>query len=636
MNHGPGDGTGAAQPSGPAVPADPWARASHRMQRGHGLPARWARRTRFVVLGTDFGQGHGFLAWWRAWQADPLRCEQLCIVQLAPQPPSLRELAQAHAASPWPALVAALLQAWPPLTRNLHLLDFEAGRVQLMLAVGEAGAVMPRLRLEADAIDLDGLAPSGGQGTAALTLQRLKAAARLAAPGATVATFDDAPGLQAALATAGFEMRSASPDPTCELTCPLISAFWQPRHTPRRPPSAAVQTHEAVVVGAGLAGAAAAQALRRQGLRVTVLEAADAPASAASGNPAGLFHGTVNADDGPHARLFRAAALAAAAAYGPAIAQGRVAGQASGLLRLADADTPWADMQAQLQRLGLPPGYVQALDAATATQRAGVPVRDACWTFAQGGWLSPPDWVRDTLAQPGIVLRTGVAVAAVQHDGQAWLLLDARQTVLARSRLLVLACAAGVAELLRPLGAMPWPLTHSRGQVTHWLQDEPTALKMPLAGDGYALPLPGGVLCGATRQPGDFDTSVRYADHLHNLKRLQRLTGLAAPEDPAQWQGRVGWRLHTDDRLPIAGAMPSPHLPPGSRQDQARLLPRDEGLFVLTALGARGLTLAPLLARLVAAQATGAPWPMEQDLADAVDPARWIVRAARRAGSQPG
>jgi tRNA 5-methylaminomethyl-2-thiouridine biosynthesis bifunctional protein len=65
--------------------------------------------------------------------------------------------------------------------------------------------------------------------------------------------------------------------------------------------------------------------------------------------------------------------------------------------------------------------------------------------------------------------------------------------------------------------------------------------------------------------------------------------------------------------------------------DQVRMLPRERGLFVLTALGARGLTLAPLLGRLVAAQATGSPWPLEQDLADAVDPARWLVRAARRA-----
>jgi tRNA 5-methylaminomethyl-2-thiouridine biosynthesis bifunctional protein len=60
-------------------------------------------------------------------------------------------------------------------------------------------------------------------------------------------------------------------------------------------------------------------------------------------------------------------------------------------------------------------------------------------------------------------------------------------------------------------------------------------------------------------------------------------------------------------------------------------VPRHQGLFVLTALGARGLTLAPLLGRLVAAQVTGTPWPLEQDLADAVDPGRWLVRAVRYA-----
>ncbi|MCK7500977.1 MAG: hypothetical protein MZW92_70645 [Comamonadaceae bacterium] len=31
----------------------------------------------------------------------------------------------------------------------------------------------------------------------------------------------------------------------------------------------------------------------------------------------------------------------------------------------------------------------------------------------------------------------------------------------------------------------------------------------------------------------------------------------------------------------------------------------------------------------MAAQATGTPWPLEQDLTDAIDPGRWIVRAAR-------
>jgi tRNA 5-methylaminomethyl-2-thiouridine biosynthesis bifunctional protein len=162
-----------------------------------------------------------------------------------------------------------------------------------------------------------------------------------------------------------------------------------------------------------------------------------------------------------------------------------------------------------------------------------------------------------------------------------------------------------------------------------------------VAGDGYAIPLhDGSLLCGATRETAtladmlgapDISGDISAAAHRHNLERLQRLTGLHARTEAADLQGRSGWRLHSDDRLPIAGAVPLRELPPGQRRNQARLLPRVEGLFVLTALGARGLTLAPLLGRLVAAQATGTPWPLEQDLADAVDPARWRVRAARRA-----
>jgi tRNA 5-methylaminomethyl-2-thiouridine biosynthesis bifunctional protein len=149
------------------------------------------------------------------------------------------------------------------------------------------------------------------------------------------------------------------------------------------------------------------------------------------------------------------------------------------------------------------------------------------------------------------------------------------------------------------------------------------------------VPTPHGLLCGATRQADDTDPDIRQADHLLNLARLRSLTGLEPKPETGHWQGRVAWRLHADDRMPIAGPVPLiswPARPGGQRMDQPRLVPREPGLFVLTALGARGLSLAPLLGRLVAAQATGTPWPLEQDLADAVDPARWIVRAARQPG----
>jgi tRNA 5-methylaminomethyl-2-thiouridine biosynthesis bifunctional protein len=51
---------------------------------------------------------------------------------------------------------------------------------------------------------------------------------------------------------------------------------------------------------------------------------------------------------------------------------------------------------------------------------------------------------------------------------------------------------------------------------------------------------------------------------------------------------------------------------------------------VLTGFGARGFTLAPLLAEHVASRLVGAPSPLAGPLAAVVDPARFAARAARR------
>jgi len=96
--------------------------------------------------------------------------------------------------------------------------------------------------------------------------------------------------------------------------------------------------------------------------------------------------------------------------------------------------------------------------------------------------------------------------------------------------------------------------------------------------------------------------------------------------DGASIDGRVGWRVVTRDRLPMAGRAPDLLAPMSARRDAPRLVPRREGLYLLCALGSRGITSAGLAARLVAAQACAAPWPVEADLADALDPARFALR----------
>ncbi|MEY3251777.1 MAG: hypothetical protein RL227_750, partial [Pseudomonadota bacterium] len=549
---------------------------------------------------------------------------------LAPQPPTADDLALAHADTAFGPAASALQAAWPPLTPGLHVLALDGGRVRLTLAVGDPQALLPRLRLQADALLLDGVAAEAGP--ARESGPYFKALARIAASGCTAVVFGPAHALPAGLQAAGFEV-APGPEPGHEPHC--TRACFNPRVPARGPTPLSVATRDAVVVGAGLAGAAAARALAQAGLRVTVFDTAQAPAAGASGNPAGLFHAIVNGEDGPYARLYRAAALRAAQVYGEALATGRVAGSVQGLLRLASAGQDGATMRQMLARLGLPAAVAEALPATEASALAGVPVAAAAWLHPCGGWLAPGDWVRQQLQQPGVDFRGAHAVRRLRpaEDGR-WQLWGDGDRLLATSALVVLANAESAATLAPP-APQAWPLRRVRGQVSWWATDQPSPLALPLAGDGYALPLPGRLLCGATQQrepdAGTTDGAVRDADHRFNLERFARLTGLPTPP-LAACEGRVGWRLVSDDRLPIVGALPlaEPGLP-ASRLTQARAWPRHPGLFVLTALGSRGLTLAPLLGELVAAQALGLPWPLEQDLADAVDPARWAVRAMRHA-----
>lgn len=610
------------------------AQARHVFLAGNDLPARWAGRAHFTVLETGFGLGHNLLALWDAWRGDAQRPAQLHLVSLELHPPTAVDLARAHAASPLPQLTQQLVAAWPPLAPGLHVLDFEGGRLRLTLGFGDAAELLPTLRLQADALLLDGFAPD--RNPALWSPPLFKALARLAAPDCTAATWSVARAVHEGLQAAGFEpTRAAGIGGKREIT----TARFRPRAPQRGPAPLAVATSDAVVVGAGIAGAAAARALAAAGLHVTVLDAALQPASGASGNPAGLFHAIVNGEDGPYARLYRAAALRAAQVFGEAIAGGSVAGSVQGLLRLASAGQTGASMQAVLDALGTPAAVAEVLDATAASARCGVPVAAAAWHHPNGGWIAPADWVRQVLSSPGVVFRSGCSVQRlVPGDDRLWQLLDGSGKVLGSSRLVVLANAESAATLAPALPA-PWPLQRVRGQVSWWPLAQPSSLTMALAGDGYALPLPGRLLCGATQQragePGHDDPAPREADHRFNLERLARLTGLPTPA-PEACEGRVGWRLVSDDRLPIAGALPlaEPGLPM-ARLTQARAWPRHRGLFVLSALGSRGLTLAPLLGEVVAAQALGLPWPLEQDLADAVDPARWAVRAERH-GTSPG
>lgn len=656
--------------------AGAWAQAQHVFLAGNGLPQRWARRQTFTVLETGFGLGNNFLATWLAWREDPRRPARLIFISVEKHPLRAQDLQRALAFCPQPELAQALLSQWPPATHDLHCLDFDGGAVRLLLALGDVSTWLPELTGPVDAFFLDGFAPARNSQMWAPHV--LAACGRLAAADATAATWSVARPVRDGLAAAGFIVERVPGFAGKAMMCRARRREMRHTHKAQAPVGrlAAPSCRTALVIGAGLAGASVARALAASGVKVTVLEEDPYPAGKTSGNPAGLFHSVVHAHDGAHAQLLRAGSHRTAQLLKPLLAQGLLAGSVQGLLRGfsedAEESRPFADALEISQTLGLPPEEAQALDRGAATERAGIPLAGAAWLFPGSGWVSPPALVNYWLNSPGITVRCGVKVATIQPSSaetqlggsatsvetnatgnlavSGWRAFNQQGEEIAQADILVLANAQGAPELLKPWTDVDdWPLGQSRGQVSWWATEHASDLPrphLPVASGGYVISLPerlplgnaalpesmaGSVLCGATQQRGDFDPAIREADHLANLRRIEDLTGQTVRADVNLAGGRVGWRLFTDDRLPIIGAVPLPSaqrqgLP---RQEQSRHIPRHLGLYVLMALGSRGIATAPLLGEVLAAWALGQPVPIAASLLDAVDAARFAARATR-------
>ena len=612
--------------------------------QGCGLldsPALWAGRDTFTILEAGFGLGVNFLATWAAWRADPQRCARLDYVGLELHPVRAEDLL-AHAPPELQPLAARLATQWPPPVRGLHVIPLEAG-VQLLLALGDAAELAPRLRLAADALYLDGFAPS--RNPALWTPELFRALARLTRPGARAASYTVAHAVQKGLSQAGFEinLQPGWGGKQQRLQATFNPIWKRTRHTLPAPWPAALPRH-AVVVGAGISGAACAQALARAGWQVEVLEAGARPAGSGSALPAGLAHLQPSADDNLLSRLTRAGMAALRRALPPDATHLAHFGPA----RLTPADPAEAQrMQDWRRSLRLPPDVAQWTERGWQVDSAVLANQAVCAV-----WLS----------DPRIRLRCGVQAARLEHDGTAWTVLDAARQALARAPQIVLASALQTPQLLAASGLIPspdWlPLHPLRGQAQVLPAHLWPALQtqtQPWMGRSYHLRLPDAAarlltgpdsadldwrLIGATFEDEHAPLSPDQA-WAQNRAGLSALTPTPPlPEHTAALRHFSGVRAASADRLPYAGpcADLAPLLadPRRAAGKQLHELPRLPGLAVCAGFGSRGLTLAPLLAEFLVATLEGTPLPIETDLADAIDPARTALRRLRQGHARAG
>jgi len=603
--------------------------ARHVFLGGNGLPQRWAGARVFTIVETGFGLGLNFLETWRAWRADPARPQRLHFVSVEKHPFTREGLAALHAHYPGLTPLAGELQsAWPLPLPGLHRLHFEDGRVTLSLSFADISDILSRLRLAADAFYLDGFAPDRNPGMWLPAV--MKALARLARPGATLATYTTARAVRDALAGAGFapELR-----PGFGRKRQMLAARYAPPRPPRHaaPTAPAWSERHAIVVGAGLAGAAVTERLVARGWRVDVIERRPAPAAEASGITAGVFHPHVSRDDSNLSRLTRAGFLYALGRWQALESTGhRLDWRRCGVLQVAKDARDEARMAATVRALRFPASYVDFLPRESTSSRAGVGMNAGGWWFAECGWMQPTGLVAAQLAaarsRGGLALHMNASVQALERVEHGWRALAPGGAAIASAPVVVLANAHDAARLV-PLGTK---LKSVRGQLT-CLPAESLALpRAVLAGAGHLVPLADGTaVAGATYDFEDDNPAPNAEGHAGNLERIERLLpGAAARIDPANLSGSVGFRCVSADRLPLIGALPDAAA--ARAAGNARDLPRLPGLYGAFGYASRGLTWAALGGELIASAVEGEPAPLEGDLADAIDPARFLLRRARR------
>jgi tRNA 5-methylaminomethyl-2-thiouridine biosynthesis bifunctional protein len=560
--------------------------ARHVFLAGNDLHERWRDRDCFTILETGFGLGLSFLAAWDAWRQDPRRPRRLHFLSVEAHPFARDDLAAALAPfAELEALARALANVWPPPLAGFHRLHFDAGNVILTLLFGEAHRVLPQLVGRADAFFLDGFSPANNPDM--WSPEVVRELARLAAPGATLATWTVAGGVRAALADAGFEIEKRP-------------GFASKRGaTGRRGDGCGPARAARRVIGAGSQARSPPNAPRA--LEVDLVDTRGERALRRS-----AWCSIANLRDAINAQASRGAFLTRCSTT-PAL-QRRLP---SPLTAAACCSSPRTARAALLAAIALSQGYpaefLEFVERARAGEIAARPVRGPGWWFPGGALVSPESLAVASLARAGRALRrvSGRRVERLEREGGAWRALDGDARVLAEAPVMVLANAVDAKRLL-PEARLA--LSSVRGQVSYLPPAKERALGVVVSGSGYVAPLPGGGHCvGASYHHDDADGAVRVEDHRENLRRAESmLPGFTAGLEPAGLAGWTGFRATVPDRLPIFG-------PTGIA-----------GLCAATGLGSRGLLWAPLGAELLACQLEGETLPLPRDLAGAISPKRFL------------
>jgi tRNA 5-methylaminomethyl-2-thiouridine biosynthesis bifunctional protein len=567
---------------------------------GNGLPQRWQDTNAFTICETGFGLGHNFLATWQAWRSDSHRSKRLHFVSFEAHPFSRDDMAAMllrNLAEPERALAAQLIEAWPPLLPGIHRLEFENACMTLTLVLGPIHRMAKQVEARVDAYFLDGFAPRVNPDM--WTRSLFGQLARMARPGATVATWCCAGEMRRNLRDAGFVVSK-------------VPGFGGKREITQgllRPgmghDGEAAGGSSVMVIGGGFAGAGVAHALAARGRQVSVFDPLFERGLAASheGHIAAAMTPLLSRDDDIRARLSRAGVWRAMQRWKDLGAD--AAPWRCGTVQLIDEGEA-GEWQQALAALDFPSTWARWMTQDEAAATAGIRLASGGLWLSDGHLVRPQPLLQALFGHPAIECQAQRVCGLRPGPGRGWTALNADGRPLGHADDVVLANAAQAPPLLESAGAVPAlpklsAMLRLAGQVSYFDATPRLDARTVVAGDGYWLPPVDGLCVGGSTYDAE---AIQSAVSERGQRAVRRKMAAMLMEEPAFHHGPpslqdgwAGWRATVKDRLPVIGSI-----------DGAR------GLWLATGYGSRGLSWSALAGDIIAARLENEPLPLEREL----------------------
>lgn len=569
----------------------------HVFLEGNRLPERFSLlsgRESFSIGETGFGTGLNFLSTWQLFDQVTMPGCSLDFFSVEKYPLDDNELESVLSLWPVLQLYAEKLRAkWRRRVPGWNRWSFSGGRIRLTLVIGDVLDAITEVRGGVDAWFLDGFSPARNPEMWAQPV--FMEIARKSRPGATFSTYTCAGSVRRGLEQAGFQVFKSP-------------GFGSKREMlqGRLPGQASARSSisNAIVIGGGLAGCAAASAFAMRGVSVTLIEGAPALASAASGNPRGILHLRLNAGMNPLQRFLLASYGHGLAWLDDKLPVDGIARAECGELQLAFSVQEEKRIN-QLAGLDWPAHLLHRVNAEEASRLAGIKLEYGGLWFPSGGWLVPPVLCAALARTAGIEQRTGYQAESIREVDGGWSVAgkDALQQTWSYDAQVVVVCTGYQIKSFTQLSHLP--VTPVRGQISL----VPASLRSKnlrtiVSAKGYFSPsFQGKHMLGATHGFNDDTVDLRASDHVENLSKLAGISSSLANSVMAEkFGGRASVRASVPGAMPLVGG----------------LLP---GLYVSLGHGTRGIITSGLSGELIAAMACRQILPLPKTVINALSPA---------------